>query len=128
MIYLDSSVALARILGETRRPPESFWARPITSSTLLNYEVQNRLFAYGLEDRLGHEAELVIAGIRLIEMTSNVLTRALRPFPAAVRTLDGLHLATMAFLRNQGEPIELASYDVRLLAAADAMGFAPLAV
>jgi hypothetical protein len=36
--------------------------------------------------------------------------------------LDGLHLATVEFLRAQGEPVELASYDNRLLAATRALG------
>jgi hypothetical protein len=35
-----------------------------------------------------------------------------------VRTLDCLHLATIEFIRGQGETVELASYDNRLLAAA----------
>jgi hypothetical protein len=43
-----------------------------------------------------------------------------------VRTLDGLHLATMAHLREQNEAVVLASYDNRLIAAAQALGF-PLA-
>jgi hypothetical protein len=50
----------------------------------------------------------------------------LQPFPISVRTLDALHLATMDFLRVGGEPVELASYDSRLIAAARAIGI-PLA-
>jgi hypothetical protein len=46
----------------------------------------------------------------------------LEPFPISVRTLDALHLATAEFLRAQGEPMELASYDNRLLAGARALG------
>jgi hypothetical protein len=51
-------------------------------------------------------------------MTAAVLARALEPFPTRVRTLDGLHLSTVDFLRTQGEPVELESYDNRLVAAA----------
>jgi hypothetical protein len=36
--------------------------------------------------------------------------------------LDALHLATVEFLRAQGEPLQLASYDSRLVAAARALG------
>ena len=57
-----------------------------------------------------------------MELTPLVLARALEPFPIPVRTLDALHLATMAFLREQGQRIELASYDARLLTAARALG------
>ena len=39
-----------------------------------------------------------------------------------MRTLDVLHLATIEFLRANGQPVELASYDVRLNAAAGAVG------
>ena len=52
-----------------------------------------------------------------------VLARALEPFAPPVRTLDALHLATMDFLRAQGQTLRLASYDQRLAAAAQALGF-----
>ena len=47
-------------------------------------------------------------------MVPNVLARALEPFPAPVRTLDALHLASIEFLRGRGQKVELASYDDRL--------------
>jgi predicted nucleic acid-binding protein len=53
-----------------------------------------------------------------------MLTRALEPFPFAVRTLDALHLASMDFLRANGQVIQLATYDRRLASAASAMGIA----
>jgi uncharacterized protein len=62
----------------------------------------------------------------LIEMDRLVLARALEAWPSPIRTLDGLHLSTMVFLGQQGEPVELASYDLRLIAAAAALGI-PLA-
>jgi hypothetical protein len=55
-------------------------------------------------------------------MLPNVLARALEPFPAPVRTLDALHLASIEFLRGRGQTIELASYDDRLTVAARALG------
>jgi len=51
-----------------------------------------------------------------------------QPFPVAVRTLDALHLATMDFIRESGEPVQLASYDNRLIAAAEALGITTAAV
>jgi predicted nucleic acid-binding protein len=56
------------------------------------------------------------------------LARALEPFPVAVRTLDALHLATMDFIRESGEPVEFASYDNRLIAATEALGITPAAL
>jgi hypothetical protein len=64
----------------------------------------------------------LLAGIELVEMDRLALLRALERFPIAVRTLDALHLATIEFLRGQGEAVERASYDNRLIAAAQALG------
>lgn len=124
MIYLDSSVALAHIISEQRRPEPAFWQQPMISSQLLRYEVWNRLHAYGAEEAHDRRAFEVLRAASLVELTEDVLARALRPFPRPVRTLDGLHLASMEFLRARGRTLELASYDARLLAAAEAMGFA----
>ena len=55
-------------------------------------------------------------------MNPVVLARARQPFPLPVRTLDALHLATAAFLRERGHEVQLASYDTRMVQAADAMG------
>jgi hypothetical protein len=57
-----------------------------------------------------------------------VLARALEPFPTPVRTLDALHLAAMDFLRSNGQTLQLASYDRRLLTAARGMRFAILSL
>jgi hypothetical protein len=46
----------------------------------------------------------------------------LEPWPAPLRTLDALHLATVEYLRRHGEEVELASYDSRLLAGARVLG------
>jgi hypothetical protein len=55
-------------------------------------------------------------------MLSSVLERALEPFPMPLRTLDALHLATAEYLQRDGNDVELASYDTRLIAAAKALG------
>lgn len=123
MIYLDSSVVLAALFSEGRSPSERIWREPLTSSRLLEYETVNRLhaLAFGAADIA--LAQVLIAGIALMELGPAVLARALEPFPVAVRTLDGLHLATMDFLRLEGHSIALASYDRRLNEAAEAMRF-----
>jgi hypothetical protein len=48
VIYLDTSVALAHLLGETRRPADVLWRHPLVSSRLLQYELWTRLHARGL--------------------------------------------------------------------------------
>jgi hypothetical protein len=47
----------------------------------------------------------------MVELSPLVLRRALDPFPAAVRTLDALHLASVEYLRAQRLPVSLATYD-----------------
>ena len=59
--------------------------------------------------------------IAVVEMQPLVLQRALEPFPAPVRTLDALHLASVEFLRAHGQSVVLASYDERMTTAARAL-------
>ena len=128
MIYIDSSVALARLLIEPRSPPERLWQGRLVSSQLLEYEVWNRVHAYNLADQLGGEVQRLLMRVGMIEMTRSVLARALEPLPIPLRTLDSLHLATMEFVRARGQTLELASYDDRLLAAATAIGITTTAL
>lgn len=123
MIYLDTSVALAHIFQERRRPPAAFWDALICSSRLLEYELWNRLHARRRPSSEIAAASLLVNGMLIVDLVPDVLARALEPFPAPVRTLDALHLATMHFLREQGRDVALASYDDRLLTAARALGF-----
>lgn len=122
MIYLDSSAALARVFAETRSPNEEVWQQDLVSSRLLLYEVWNRIHVRGAGRFHTREAERLIGRISFSELAPEVLSRALQPFAVPVRTLDGLHLATMDFLRARGQAVELLSYDTRMLAAAQAMG------
>lgn len=128
MIYLDTSVALAQLLAEDRMPPGTLWQRSLVSSRLLEYEVWNRLHARGLGRSHGDEARSLIDRVALIELMPPVLGRALQAFPAPVRALDALHLASLEFLRARGQAIELASYDERFLSAARALGIPLLAL
>lgn len=113
---------LADLLAEQRSPPETLWDENLASSQLLVYEVWNRINARGLVVSHGGRARGLLARVSLTEMSETALARALAPFPVAVRTLDALHLATMDFIRRAREPVQLASYDNRLIAAAQAFG------
>ncbi len=121
MIYLDASVALAQLFAENRRPPENLWREPLTASRLMQYEVWNRVHSRQLEASHGEKVRDVLDAVAFIELTPLVLARAMEPFPLPVRTLDALHLATMDFLRQHGQTVELASYDARLQAVARAL-------
>src|SRR5207247_10160839 len=66
----------------------------------------------------GESVRALIGRVALVELAPPVLSRALEPFARPVRTLDALHLASMEFLRTQGQAVELATYDERLAQAA----------
>ena len=121
MIYLDTSVALAHLLAEDRSPPERLWRESLIASRLLEYEVWNRIHAHGLGHSHGDLVRALVGRVALVELTPPVLARALEPFPRPVRTLDALHLASIEFLRAQGQLVQLASYDDRQIAAARAL-------
>lgn len=122
MIYLDTSVALAHLLGETRRPSDNLWQSSLIASRLLQYELWTRLNTRGLGTSHGEEARELLSTVALVELAPPVLARALEPFPTAVRTLDALHLATLLFVRGESSAVRLATYDDRLAEAAVKLG------
>ena len=121
MIYVDTSVALAHLLSETRRPPAAFWVEDLVSSRLLAYEAWGRIHALGLASTHAEALRDLLGSLLLLELVPPVLERALDPFPAPVRTLDALHLASLQFLRRTGRDVTLATYDARLSVAARAL-------
>jgi predicted nucleic acid-binding protein len=127
VIYLDTSVALAHLLGEGRQPTPELWEESLVASRLLEYELFARLHARRLGKSHGDAAQQLVARLALLELSPPVLARALEPFPVELRTLDALHLASLEFLRSQGVEVSLASYDARMLTAARALDI-PLAV
>jgi hypothetical protein len=118
MIYIDTSVALAQLLAEDRMPPIRLWQETLVASRLLIYELWTRIHARRLAESHGELARQLAGRIALLELTPAVLARALEPFPAPVRTLDALHLASLEFLRNNGQKVELASYDEKMIRCA----------
>jgi predicted nucleic acid-binding protein len=120
MIYLDTSVALAHLLGETRRPPDSLWSSSLITSRL-QYELWTieRTRAGGLAWRGGSR---VARDGRIGRARPVGAARAIEPFPIAVRTLDALHLSTLLFVRGEGSAMKLATYDERLAEAAVKLG------
>jgi predicted nucleic acid-binding protein len=121
VIYLDTSVALAHLLSEDRRPPDALWAESLVSSRLLEYELWTRIHSRELTRTHGDLVRQLLACVAVLELIGEVLERAREPFPTAVRTLDALHLASAAFLREQGVEVAVASYDGRMLAGARAL-------
>lgn len=122
MIYLDTSVALAHLLSESRCPPDSFWSEALVTSRLLSYQAWTRINAMGLADSHGDLLRELFAHVMFLELTPPALARALAPFPVPVRTLDALHLASIDHLASGGRAVALATYDERLASAARSMG------
>lgn len=123
MIYLDTSVVLAHLLSEERRPAASMWDESLVSSRLLEYEIWSRLHSLRLGERHGEKTKVLLARVNFLELVPPVLVRALEPWPLPVRTLDAMHLASMAWLIAQRQSVALASYDDRQIAVARALGF-----
>jgi len=121
VIYLDTSVVLAFLFREERAPPETLWRAELVSSRLLEYEAWTRVHAHAAGSLQSGRLVRLLGLLDLIELSPVVLSRALRPFPNPVRTLDAVHLATVDFLRQRGENVELATYDMALARAATAM-------
>jgi len=126
VIYVDTSVALAQLLSETRRPAPDFWSEDLVTSRLLDYEAWTRIHAMGLGRSHGDALRDVLGHMLVLELAPHVLTRAREPFPAPVRTLDALHLASVVFLQGTGRDVALATYDARMAAAARALEIAVL--
>ncbi|HSN93402.1 MAG TPA: PIN domain-containing protein [Anaeromyxobacteraceae bacterium] len=126
MIYLDTSVALAELFAEDRRPPAALWEGTLVSSRLLEYELWTRVHGRGATRSHAEATREVLARVSLVELAPTVLARAIEPFPVAVRTLDALHLATALFLAERSRGVSVAAYDDRLRRAAAAAGL-PLA-
>ncbi|HET6203759.1 MAG TPA: PIN domain-containing protein [Planctomycetota bacterium] len=122
MIYLDSSVALAHLLAEDRAPSQKLWTGSPVSSRLLEYEVWTRVHARELARTHEEAIRALFARVAFLDLSTAVLERALEPFPVPVRTLDALHLASVEFLRRNGQKVELATYDARQAAVARRMG------
>lgn len=122
MIYLDTSVALAHLLSEDRRPSDALWHETLVSSRLMEFELRVRVNARGLAATHGDFVTRLLQRVAFLEMAEPILERARDPFPTPVRTLDALHLASILFLQEQGAKLRLASYDRRMLEASRTLG------
>ena len=118
MIYVDSSVVLAKLLAEKRTAPDSYWDQSLVSSRLLEYEAWNRINWRRVARAPGDQTSILL---ERIELSLVVLVRAPKPFPIPLRTLDTLHVATIEYLRQIGSDVTLASFDQRMLMSARAL-------
>jgi predicted nucleic acid-binding protein len=129
VIYVDTSVALAHLFSESRRPPESLWGQDVVSSRLLVYEAWTVLHARRAGAEVAGTLDSLLEHLLFLELAPPVLARALEPFPRPLRTLDALHLASFEYLAGQGgRDVRFATYDARQADVARELGFRLLEV
>jgi predicted nucleic acid-binding protein len=122
LVYIDTSVGLAHLLDEDVRPPERLWKESLVPSRLMEYEAWRRLHALGLAQSHGESLTSLLSAVSMLDLPTPVVERARDAFPRPVRTLDALHLASVLFLVEQGQKVQLATYDRRLETAAGELG------
>lgn len=123
MIYVDSSVALAEVFGESRRPPREFWDLDLVASRLTDLEMRLRAAATGQAERFLSVVDQIAGCISFIEIEPASVELIYAGGTRGLRTLDAIHLATLAHFNSAPGGTELATYDRRLATAAHAMGF-----
>ncbi len=133
-VYLESSAALAWLLGEPRaaevRATVDRADRVVTSALMLT-EVRRALV------RAEHLGELAAADGRhlrgllaraargwvLMGVSGAALARADEPFPAEpVRTLDAVHLSTALLFADAYADLAMLTFDERVASNAEALG------
>jgi predicted nucleic acid-binding protein len=121
-VYLDTSAFVKTIVVEPESKALRRWlvARPLhVSSALLRVESVRALAEQGAE-----AVARARTGLRLVTLIAidDEILDAAADLPGQVRSLDAIHLASA---RSLGEDLSvLVTYDRRMAAAAQALGFA----
>jgi predicted nucleic acid-binding protein len=127
VICVDSSVAVATVLSESRRPPDEFWATRIVASRLTDLETRVRAARHGKDSQQQAAIDFITSRVTFIEIDRRSVELLYRDIPPGLRTLDAIHLATLAYLNSGPRTVPLATYDRRLAAIAESFGFTVLA-
>lgn len=117
MLYADSSALTKLVLDERESTALLAYLRdrgPIASSIIALAELIRAVRR--LRPDLEADANAVLDGITLIDLDRESLETAATLEPAAIRTLDAIHIATALALGNDLEAI--VTYDARMAAAA----------
>jgi predicted nucleic acid-binding protein len=130
-VYVDSSVLLRVVLGETGRL--RIWPRitAAVSSELITLECLRTIDRARVRLRLADEdvseqraAVLeAIEGFALVPIGPPVLERAAAPFPTTLGSLDAVHMASALLVRDDFDDLSVATHDRELAVAARAEGF-----
>ena len=129
--YVDSSVLLRVLLGQEGRLSDWKKIETAVASALVEVECLRtldrlRLVAQLPESEIAVRREAVfrlVEAMEVVEPTWPILRRASQPFPAALGTLDAIHLATaMLWQESRGSSLVMATHDTALALAARASG------
>ena len=127
-LYLDSSALVKLVLPEreTAALLEILDAWPIrATSELARVEVLRAARRAASDPAAGGRAEAVLAGLHLIRLDDEILSRAAALEPRTLKSLDALHLASALTL---GEDLgAMAIYDSAMATASAALGIAVIA-
>jgi len=135
--YLDSSVVLRIVLGQSRRLKEWKRIRHGVASALVEVECLRAIdrirHAQGLQDQdvaVRREAVFrLMDEVEVVEPGRTILSRAAQPFPTPLGTLDAIHLATALLWREKGDAeLVMATHDAALGMAARASGIPVIGV
>jgi predicted nucleic acid-binding protein len=133
ILYLDTSVLLRLVLGETGSLPmeQIRSAELLVSSELLVVESRRTIDRLRVQGQLSHDDAAVrlalvadwLEAVDLVLLRPPILTRAGEPMPVALGTLDALHLATaLVWQDRMDQQLTLATHDAALAQAARAFG------
>jgi predicted nucleic acid-binding protein len=136
-VYVDSSVILRELLGQPGSLAEWKTLGDAVASVLVEVECLRTLdrmrIRKGIDDRqvsAWREAVFrLLEEADTVEVTGPILSRASHPMPAAMGTLDAIHIATALHWREgNASDLTFATHDVELASAARAFGFSVIGV
>jgi predicted nucleic acid-binding protein len=131
IVYLDASVVLRLVLGETNALADRQQFTGALASALTEVECLRTLDRLARQELLTSDelAERRMAvyqmleEVELVDIGRGVLRRAGEPFSTPLGILNAIHLATLLHWRDATEsPVTLATHDKALATAARAAG------
>lgn len=129
--YIDASVLLRLVLGQSNALPEWRQIERAASSVLITTESLRaldrlRLRTHVADPQIARWRAAIFAlsaSLDLIEINAAVLDRAAQPMPTQLGTLDAIHLSSALLWREtMGADVVMATHDRELAIAAKAHG------
>ena len=125
MIYLDSSALLKLVVTEAETGTLTSWLAERADTTWVSSElasVEVVRAARRLDEDAVPAARILLERLDVVPLTGVVVRTAQDLRPAALRSLDALHLASALLLRE--DLTAFVAYDARLAGAAQDAGLA----